>query len=157
MVLSGSNDFSVKLSRLTKSSISLVKELPPHESCIRALHFSRHDGSLSRLIAVCGGKSFMTFYRLDMHDNDEVTLNFLSSNKLPTKPSIDHRMNALKAIPLVEEGGKFLSHLVLAGDSDGRLHFTKLTEEVGQLRRKLCQSLAKVASQSFSFDYLRCT
>ncbi len=149
MVLSGSNDCSVKLSTLTKSSISLIKELPPHESCIRALCFSRHNRSSSSLIVVCGGKLITTFYRLEKHEGDGFTVNFLCNNKLPVKPSIDHRMNAVKAIPSTTKSGEFLSHIVLAGDSDGGLHFTVLTEEIGQSRKVSSMFLTKGTAQSY--------
>ena len=145
LLLSGSNDCSVKLSTITKSSISLLKELPPHESCIRALCFSRHSKSSSALIVVCGGKLMTSFYRLDKHESGEVSVNFLCTNKLPIKQSIDHRMNAVKAIPLCVKNSPHSSHLVLAGDSDGALHLTIVTEEIGQSRKVSSSLLTKGA------------
>lgn len=77
----------------------------------------------------------MTVYKLDKHETGEVSVHFLCNNKLPMKLSIDHRMNAVKAIPLVNVNMAHPSHLILAGDSDGGLHLTIVTEELGQSRK----------------------
>ncbi len=136
LVVSGSNDCGVKLSLVTKSKVSLIKDLPPHETCIRAVSISHHLSSSSSIIAVCGAKLITTFYRIDMYENGEMSVHFLCTTMLPLKPSIDHRINGVKAIPLSSRGDEnSLSHLVLAGDSDGGLHLTILTEELGQNRK----------------------
>ena len=140
MILSGSNDCSVKLSTVKESNIYLLKELPPHESCIRALCFSHHEDSLSSLIVVCGGKLITTFYRLEKHDDDTVSIHYLCSSKLSIKKSIDHRMNAVKAMPMPKESNISQSHLIVAGDSDGGLHLTIVSEELDQ-SRKVCSRL----------------
>jgi WD40 repeat protein len=145
LLLSGSNDCSVKLSSITNSSISLIKELPPHETCIRALCFTRHKESSSAIIVVCGGKLITTFYRLDKYGSGEISVHFLCTNKLLIKPSIDHRINAVKAIPSLKSinSSSHPSHIVLAGDSDGGLHLSKITEELGQSRKLISHLLTQ--------------
>jgi WD40 repeat protein/NAD-dependent SIR2 family protein deacetylase len=144
LLLSGSNDTTVKLFSIESGMIEAVKELPPHESCIRAVCISRHSDSSSALISVCGGKLMSSFYRIDESLNGDISITNLCSTKLPEKPKMDHRMNAVHAIPLlVNENGKH-EHLVLAGDSDGRLHLTIVTEDFDQPR--------KITSHIFSHD-----
>ncbi len=134
-VASGSNDCSIKLSVVSESSISLVKDLPPHESCIRALTFSQHAGSSSSIFIACGGKLITSVYRLDNHGGDDFSIHFLCTNKIPIKNSIDHRMNAVKAVPLITKDSTKPKHMMLAGDSDGGLHLTLLAEDLGQSRK----------------------
>ena len=141
VLVSGSNDCSVKLSLIKESRITLIKTLPPHETCIRAISISHHIDSSSSIVAVCGGKLITTFYRLDVNENKDISVHFLCNTMLPIKSSIDHRINAVKAIPLSRVEENLSSHLVLSGDSDGGLHLTILTEELGQPRKVSSQFL----------------
>ena len=143
LVASGSNDCAVKLSVISNSSLTLLRELPPHESCIRALSFSYHVGLSSAILVVCGGKLITTVYRLNRHENGDISVHFLCNNKLPIQQSIDHRMNAVKAVPLLDSDKEIPKHVVLSGDSDGCVHLTIVTEELGQSRRAESRFLTK--------------
>jgi len=158
LLASGSNDCSVKLSTISEnSSITLIKELPPHETCIRALCFSRHEHSSSALLVVCGGKLITTFYRIDEDPNGEYKVHFLCNNKFPREYSMDHRINAVKAIPLFQKNTSNLSHLVLAGDSDGGLHLTFVMEVLGKPRRAQSHVLVKDSRPILCIDMVRIT
>jgi len=130
LLLSGSNDCTVKLHKVVHNGLSLVTELPPHESCIRAVASSKDISSNSSLLVVSGGKLISTFYRLDENRDGTFQVTFLCTNKIAEKSSIDQRMNAVDAIPLCGTG--LVSHLVLLGDSDGCIHMTEVSEKIGQ-------------------------
>lgn len=55
-LLTGSNDCTVKLSKLQNGKFLSVQELPPHESCVRGVCSSRRPASDVSLLATCGGK-----------------------------------------------------------------------------------------------------
>jgi WD40 repeat protein len=147
LLLTGSNDSTVKLYTAESGTIEPVKDLPPHESCIRAVCVSRHSGSSSALIVVCGGKLISTFYRIDESMDGSISITTLCSAKLPEKPKMDHRMNAVHALPLVFRENEKCEHIVLAGDSDGRLHFTLVAEDIDQPRKQLSHIFADGSEQ----------
>ena len=126
----------MKISRITAGSILFEKELDPDETCLRALCSSRHKGSQSSLLVACGGKLSMTFYRLEETrdcTDDNIAIHRLCSSKPANKPSIDHRMNAVKAMPLSSQNSTDIdSHLVLSGDSNGGLRLTVVSEAFDQ-------------------------
>ena len=141
LLLSGSNDCTVRLSIFEKNALSCVKELPPHESCVRAVTSSSHSGSTSSLLVTCGGKLSMSFYLLEddetgNHDGSTIdgttnlSVHYLCSNRhlLSKRPrTIDQRINAVKAIPLKCCPG---THLVFSGDSDGTFQLIIVNEDI---------------------------
>ena len=129
-LLSGSNDCTVKLSKFQCNRLVSVKDLPPHESCVRGVCSSTHPESHSSLLVSCGGKLSVEFYLLhheSCRDDDPVDVAFLCSYRTLGSASIDHRMNAVKAIPLLKSSP--ISHLVAAADSDGNMHIVIVTEQ----------------------------
>ena len=144
LLVSGSNDCTAKLFCVGGGQVNLVTDLPPHESCIRAVCSSNHQGSTSSLLVVSGGKLLSSFYLVDEVDNGSFAVTFLCTNHLQETPAIDQRMNAVDAIPL--EGGRDFagkSHLILSGDSNGGLHLAEVSEEVGQSRKNASFKLAQ--------------
>jgi NAD-dependent SIR2 family protein deacetylase len=131
-LLSGSNDCTVKLSKFKDSKFVAVavKELPPHESCVRGVCSSSHPkSSESSLVVTCGGKLSMEFYILNHKHcagDDHINITFLCSYRTLGSASIDHRMNIVKAIPLTTS--ESILHMVVAGDSDGDLHVVVISE-----------------------------
>eukprot|EP00804_Cyclotella_cryptica_P024723 CCRYP_001711-RA/>CCRYP_001711-RA protein AED:0.27 eAED:0.27 QI:700/1/1/1/0/0/2/130/1425 len=128
-LLSGSNDCTVKLSRYKDNEFVSVKELPPHESCVRGVCSSSHPKSKSSLLVTCGGKLSMEFYLLDHSscaDGDPASVSFLCSYRTLGVSSIDHRMNVVRAIPVVPSDPN--CHMVVAADSDGNLHIVVISE-----------------------------
>lgn len=120
-LITGSNDCTVHLLKYDEQYKKLqhVLYLPPHESCIRAI-CSSNSGGTSSLFAIAGGKLQVSFYRLDSC-TDQVF--YLGRTKSATE--IDHRINALESMVISPE-----HHLVVAGDSNGTLHFTCLCETI---------------------------
>ncbi|KAL7520033.1 hypothetical protein ACHAWX_004784, partial [Stephanocyclus meneghinianus] len=128
-LLSGSNDCTVKLSRFKDNRFVSVKDLPPHESCVRGVCSSSHPKSKSSLLVTCGGKLSMEFYLLDHEscaDGDPASVSFLCSYRTLGTSSIDHRMNVVRAVPLVPS--EPYSHMVVAADSDGDIHIVVISE-----------------------------
>ena len=129
-LITGSNDCTVKLFELREKHLIFAADLPPHESCVRGVCASSHlDSDDSSLLVTAGGKLSMEFYLL--HSATSI-VSSLCSYRIQDKSTIDHRMNVVRAIPLVPSELK--SHLVLAGDSDGKLHLV-VVEETPTLRR----------------------
>eukprot|EP00594_Rhizosolenia_setigera_P013767 CAMPEP_0178976602 /NCGR_PEP_ID=MMETSP0789-20121207/23938_1 /TAXON_ID=3005 /ORGANISM="Rhizosolenia setigera, Strain CCMP 1694" /LENGTH=817 /DNA_ID=CAMNT_0020665735 /DNA_START=189 /DNA_END=2643 /DNA_ORIENTATION=+ len=148
LLLTGSNDTSVGLSIFANDTTSKVKtksikalyDLPPHESCVRAVSTSRyidHHSLISTsneiiplLLVTCGGKLSMSFYRVEEIDgvisvyylcsNHYLSQFFANkkSNKKTDSFDIDHRINAAKAVP--SQLNPYI-HYVFSGDSDGKL------------------------------------
>ncbi len=134
LLVSVSNDCTAKLYLVEENETRFLNELQPHESCIRAVCSSQHDGSKSSLLVTTGGKLLSTFYRIDESEDGTFTTTFLCNNILQKSAGIDQRMNAVDAVPLNKAFGHN-SHLVVSGDSDGGLHLATITEEIGQPRR----------------------
>ena len=163
-LLSGSNDCSVKLSRFENNKFITVSELPPHESCVRGVCSSQHPSSHLSLLVTCGGKLSMEFYLLD-HENSKGATNqsfgpidscvsFLCSYRTLGKTKIDHRMNAVRAVPLLPNDNQ--SHLVVSGDSDGNLHLVVISEFVVERRTTIGKILLGTGRPVLSIALLRC-
>lgn len=116
VLLTGSNDCTVTLSKFDGRNLVSISELPPHESCVRGVCSSCHQDSCFDLLVTCGGKLSMQFYLLDITSS----VSFLCSYRTLAKTTIDHRMNAVRATPIFSHAKR--CHLVVAGDSDGNLH-----------------------------------
>jgi len=134
-LLTGSNDCTVKLSKLVNNTFVSAIELPSHESCVRGVCSSHHPSSDSSLLVTCGGKLSMEFYILDQTSSTTSTnkghplsccVALLCSYRTLEKATIDHRMNAVRATPLLPHEKQ--CHLVLSGDSDGNLHLCVVSE-----------------------------
>lgn len=126
LMVSGSNDCTAKIYSIMDGIIAVETELPPHESCIRAVCSSRHDNSKSSILCLAGGKLFASFYRVDEFPT-RFSVTFLGTNLLQEYPSIDQRMNAVDALPLNIND---MSHFVLSGDSDGGMHLMLVSENI---------------------------
>lgn len=136
-LLTGSEDCGSKISRCEDGALVSSMLLTPQESCVRAVCCSQHDRS-SALLVIGGGKLVLQFFLATAPPANEpkgflndAKVCFLGKTVSKRNVSIDHRINAVKAIPLL--GSKRL-HLVVAGDSDGNCHLYCATEEakVGQ-------------------------
>ena len=142
ILLSGSNDCTVRLSIYQNGSLHCIKDLPPHESCVRAVASSKHKGSKSSLLLTCGGKLSMNFYLLidtevskrhcDVENDLNLSVYFLCNNRhlLPRRSTaIDQRINAVKMIPLASCPDM---HLVFSGDSDGSFQLIIISDDITQ-------------------------
>jgi len=143
LLLSGSNDCTVRVSIYENSALTCVKDLPPHESCVRAVTCSRHHGAKSSLLVTCGGKLSMSFYLLEDqeslgYENDtNISVYFLCSNRhilSKLSKTIDHRINTVKAVPLIRCPG---IHLVFSGDSDGTFQMIAIKDDINDKNRIL--------------------
>ncbi len=125
--LSGSNDCSVKLLEFRNDTFVSAKELPPHESCVRGVCTSSHPTTNTTLLVTCGGKLTMEFYLLDHSsaDIDSSVSSLCSYRTTGSKATIDHRMNAVRSVPLPSDANY---HLVVSGDSEGNLHVVIVSE-----------------------------
>ncbi|KAL7435650.1 hypothetical protein ACHAXM_004864 [Skeletonema potamos] len=125
--LSGSNDCSVKLLEFRNGTFASAKELPPHESCVRGVCASSHPTTNTSLLVTCGGKLTMEFYLLDHSsaDIDSSVSALCSYRTTGSKATIDHRMNAVRSVPL-PSGTNY--HLVVSGDSEGNIHVVIVSE-----------------------------
>lgn len=132
ILLTGSNDCTVTLSKFDGTNFVSIADLPPHESCVRGVCSSRHQGTCLDLLVTCGGKLSMEFYLLDTsssssyHQMTGNNVSFLCSYRTLAKASIDHRMNAVRATPLFPREKQ--CHLVVGGDSDGNLHVCLISQ-----------------------------
>jgi len=126
-LLSGSNDCSVKLLEFRNDTFASAKELPPHESCVRAVCTSSHPATNTSLLVTCGGKLTMECYLLDHSsaDMDASVTALCSYRTTGSKATIDHRMNAVRSVPLPSNENY---HFVVSGDSEGNLHVVMVSE-----------------------------
>ncbi|KAL7473352.1 hypothetical protein ACHAXS_013805 [Conticribra weissflogii] len=162
-LLTGSNDCLIKLSKFENDRFISVAELPPHESCVRGVCSSRHKDSSVSLIVTCGGKLSMEFYLLDHQviqtsggckPSINSNVAFLCSYRTLAKSTIDHRMNVVRAIPLLPADSR--CHLCLAGDSDGVLHLVVISE-LGNSRGTTIGNLISYSGRPIlCIDLLRC-
>jgi len=148
-VLTGSEDCTSRVTFYTNGNIVASKQLPPQESCVRAVCSSSsvnnvHNTTETKfLLAVGGGKLTLQFF-LVVHQKqgpgssekmsnsycddsvklalDDIRIHFLGYGKVKEKASIDHRINAVKSIQLEGLQAAGLLHLVAAGDSEGNCH-----------------------------------
>jgi WD40 repeat protein len=127
-LLSGSNDCSVNLLQFRNGKFISTTKLPPHESCVRGVCSSSHPTTDTSLLVTCGGKLTMEFYLLNHSAVDvDSSLSCLCSYRTVGRgTTIDHRMNAVRAIPLPSDRG--YHHFVASGDSEGNLHIVIVSE-----------------------------
>jgi WD40 repeat protein len=136
LMATGSNDCRIKLHCLEGMRSYLIIELPPHESCVRAVCFSKHNGSKSSLLVTTGGKLQMSFYRIEEQIDESFDVTFLGRSVPLKKPEVDQRMNAVHALPLEDCANYCMkSHIVLSGASDGALHLMEVVEHDGHSKR----------------------
>ncbi|GMI10197.1 hypothetical protein TrLO_g15590 [Triparma laevis f. longispina] len=131
--ISGSEDCSVKLGRITSSSSSssppspnsspsynLFSDLSSFDSCVRACASS--TGEKTALLTLAGGKLELAMYILE---GKGPSVSMIQGNQKSyeknTNTEIDHRMNAVASIHL--GGDKFL---VATGDSRGKITIFKV-------------------------------
>ena len=125
-LFTGSEDCSSKISILTYGVLVSSKRLPLQESCVRAVCSSRHASGKTTLLVAGGGKLLVQFFlvqdvnqRSTLRDQSNVIdVELLGYGRPVVKASIDHRVNAVAAVPLVSDSST-RGHLVLAGDSNG--------------------------------------
>jgi hypothetical protein len=132
-LLTGSEDCTSRISLCREARLIDSVPLTPQESCVRAVCASQVDDS-SALLVVGGGKLTLQFFLARTNDDtkrlrsvDDLEISFLGNGSVRLKASIDHRINAVKAIPL--EGDSRV-HLVMAGDSNGNCHIFLVTENL---------------------------
>jgi len=167
LLLSGSNDSSIKLACYREGNLLATKDLPAHVSCVRAVSSSSHEKSTSTLLITCGAKLITSFYLLedasccqggngDGRFDPKITK--LCQNRIGNNVAMDHRMNAIKSTPLVgavtSESGD-LYHLVLAGDSDGGIHLFILSESLDQPRTIAARMLCTDSRPVLCIDIIR--
>jgi WD40 repeat protein/NAD-dependent SIR2 family protein deacetylase len=155
-LLTGSNDCSVTLSKLKNNRLDSTVVLKPHESCVRGVCSS------GRLLVACGGKLSMEFYTLctssmmsvNAGDLSPGFVSFLCSYRTLGKPTIDHRMNSVRATSLFPPEKQ--CHLVLAGDSDGDLHLCVIPERAVARRTVVGKKLSGNGRPILCLALLRC-
>jgi hypothetical protein len=136
-LLSGSEDCSVKLSFISNDDVKCSLQLPPQESCVRAVATSRRANSSVTLLVVGGGKLSIDMYMLeDRHEphsefsSDRIHVCQIGRGQIRGSADIDHRINAIRALPGKREMRSELSsaHLVFTGDSCGNLNLFSVKE-----------------------------
>jgi WD40 repeat protein len=159
-LLSGSEDCSVTLCILDQTSGLLdLFGLPPQESCVRAVAVSRRSQSSTSILAVGGGKLIMDFYIIEDRNTaasfcrDHIYIRPLGRGRIHDKADIDHRINAIVAVPINDS-----SHLVVTGDSNGGIYFFVVREEDDNEQRKKIPGIPFVtqASPILSLDVIVC-
>jgi WD40 repeat protein len=134
-LLTGSEDCTSKISLCRSDSIVDSMSLTPQESCVRAVCSSQFDES-SALLVVGGGKLILQFFLVysdqgnvkeDHSTVNDVGISLLGQLKNRDKASIDHRINAVKSLPMKGDGSR--KHLIVAGDSDGCCHIVAVSED----------------------------
>ena len=133
--LTGSEDCSARLSCFRESRVMWTHELPPQESCVRAVCANRFFGSSRTLLCVGGAKLAVQFFL--MNDGDPETcpvISELGKGLLPSKEAIDHRVNAVIASTLTTTDDKHSGvaadgvHVVFVGDSSGAVSYFLVNE-----------------------------
>ena len=127
-----SEDCNSRISAWRKGRIIDSVLLTPQESCCRCVAISKVDEK-SVLLVVGGGKLTLQFFLVKERSNfgiinstRDLDITFIGNGSTWKKgATIDHRINAVSAIPLL--GGEHRSHLVVAGDSDGGSHIFLIT------------------------------
>jgi WD40 repeat protein len=127
-----SEDCNSRISAWRKGRIIDSVLLTPQESCCRCVAISKVDEK-SVLLVVGGGKLTLQFFLVKERSNldkinstRDLDITFIGNGSTWKKgATIDHRINAVNAIPLID--GEHRSHLVVAGDSDGGSHIFLIT------------------------------
>ena len=139
VLLSGSEDCTAKLSIVKQCTIVESTMLPPQSSCVRAVCSSRRANENISLLVVCGGQMAVEFYSLTDECNHEkhspnafvldgMTIHSLGKGYYPLKPSLDPRINVAKSVPVsLMDDDDSSDHIVLTGDSDGRIYLFLLS------------------------------
>jgi len=134
LLLSGSKNGTVNLCVYNNCSfVAPAISMPPHESSVKAVCCSRHPGRKTSLLVTAGGKLLINFYRLEELDKafggcQPYSLHLLCCHKPKIKAAIDHRINAVTALPFIHQVASKSWHVVLAGDSNGCLHLFVVDE-----------------------------
>ena len=134
LLLSGSKNGTVNLCVYNNCSfVAPAISMPPHESSVKAVCCSRHPERKTSLLVTAGGKLLINFYRLEELDKafggcQPYSLHLLCCHKSKIKAAIDHRINAVKALPFIQQVASKSWHVVLAGDSNGCLHLFVVDE-----------------------------
>lgn len=130
--ITGSEDCTAKISTWRNGRISDSIILTQQESCIRCITVSQIDQQ-SIVVAVGGGNFVLQFYLIGLLPGrlgmsvDDLRIHFMGKGvACKRKATIDHRINAVKAIPLLGTGR---DHLVVAGDSNGNSQLYLIPEE----------------------------
>jgi len=164
LLLSGSNDSAVKLSCYRNGVLLSTKDLPTHVSCVRAVCASSHSKSSSCLLVTCGAKLITSFYLLEegshrgSRGHSDPKISKLCQNRLGNSISMDHRMNAVKSVPLAnaDASEKYdFRHAVLAGDSDGGLHLFVVSERLEQPKTIAAHMLSTDSRPILCLDIVR--
>jgi len=141
-LVTASEDCTTRISAWKDGRIIDSVQLTPQESCCRCISVSKIDDR-SVLLVVGGGKLVLQFFLIKAGTNGSSTnsarnleIAFLG-NGLTSKrgATIDHRINAISALPLCDGNDRF--HLVLAGDSEGSSHAFLISEDCTKSYRDL--------------------
>jgi len=133
-LVTASEDCSSRISAWKQGRIIDSVLLTPQESCCRCVAASKIDEK-SVLLVVGGGKLSLQFFLVKGRSNfasinttRDLEITFIGKGSTGKKgATIDHRVNAVNAIPLLDDEHR--SHLVVAGDSDGCSHVFLINED----------------------------
>lgn len=133
-LVTASEDCTTRISSLKDGMITGSLLLTPQSSCVRCVCSSQIDGS-SVLLAIGGGKLTIQFFLVQASVNgessdsvDNLKVIHLGNGRTTPKKGkavLDQRMYCIDAVPLRDENRE---HLVVAGDSNGMLHFFVVSE-----------------------------
>jgi WD40 repeat protein len=134
-LFTGSEDCSSKISLWQGGVLKSSKQLPLQESCVRTVCSSRHASSKTTLLVAGGGKLMLQLFLVHDIDHDvesesveTIAVELLGHGRSATKASIDHRVNAVAAVPLDSDDSSRI-HLVATGDSNGSCVLYLISEE----------------------------
>eukprot|EP00934_Nitzschia_sp_Nitz4_P000719 Nitzschia sp. Nitz4//scaffold338_size18487//3825//6554//NITZ4_008787-RA/size18487-processed-gene-0.11-mRNA-1//-1//CDS//3329548332//719//frame0 len=135
-LLTGSEDCGSKICRCEDGTILDSFPLTPQESCVRSVCSSQIDASAA-LLVVGGGKLALQFFLVSATTTTaagacrgflgDTKVQYIGKGATRRNASIDHRINAVKAIPAMESERL---HFVVAGDSNGQCHIFLIHEEL---------------------------
>eukprot|EP00526_Cylindrotheca_closterium_P008281 CAMPEP_0113622156 /NCGR_PEP_ID=MMETSP0017_2-20120614/11343_1 /TAXON_ID=2856 /ORGANISM="Cylindrotheca closterium" /LENGTH=826 /DNA_ID=CAMNT_0000531959 /DNA_START=1 /DNA_END=2481 /DNA_ORIENTATION=+ /assembly_acc=CAM_ASM_000147 len=148
LALTGSEDCTSKLSMYDSGSLIDSTLLTPQESCVKAVCSSQHDDT-SAIVVVGGGKLILQFFLVrslgsNCTSMNDMQIQFLGQFRNRDKATIDHRINAVKALPIAGDSDSRRNHLVVAGDSDGCCHLFMISED-DESERKVSRGILVAA------------
>mmetsp|Transcript_3111 Transcript_3111/g.7063 ORF Transcript_3111/g.7063 Transcript_3111/m.7063 type:complete len:492 (-) Transcript_3111:292-1767(-) len=130
--ITGSEDCTAKISSWKNGCVVDSIILAQQESCIRCISISQIDEH-SVFVAVGGGNFVLQFFLIGLLPGRrgvsvaDLKIQYMGKGSAcKRKATIDHRINAVKAIPLEGDGR---DHLVVAGDSNGNIQLYLIPEE----------------------------
>ena len=130
--ITGSEDCTAKISSWKNGYVVDSIILAQQESCIRCISISQMDKH-SVIVAVGGGNFVLQFFLIGLLPGrrglsvSDLKIQYMGKGSAcKRQATIDHRINAVKAIPL-EGSGR--DHLVIAGDSNGNIQLYLIPEE----------------------------